>query len=111
MRRTRRSRFGHHNHIRTSGQPSVCAKLKTAIEGAWKGSYKDPKTGAVYKVSTTAEVSVYDPMRGSGLSARNGFYVGITSHAAISRTAGRTAVSGALPRRPWHLHRCSKPSG
>jgi hypothetical protein len=52
------------------------AKLKTAIEGAWKGSYKDPKLGAVYKVSTTADVSVYDPMRGSGLSARNGFYVG-----------------------------------
>ncbi len=55
---------------------AYAAKLKGAMEAAWKGSYKDPKTGAVYKVSTVADVSVYNPLLGSGLSARNAFYVG-----------------------------------
>lgn len=51
-------------------------KLKNAIETAWKGSYKDPKTGEAYRVLTKADVSLYDPSRGEGLSAPNGFYVG-----------------------------------
>jgi len=51
-------------------------KLKGAMESAWKGSYKDPKAGTTYKVPTTAEVSVYNPILGAGLSVRNAFYVG-----------------------------------
>ena len=55
---------------------AYAGKLKSAMEGAWKGNYKDPSTGTVYKVSTTADVSVYNPMLGVGLSAQNAFYVG-----------------------------------
>jgi RHS repeat-associated protein len=54
---------------------AYAARVKAQMESAWKGSYKDPKTGAVYSVSTVAEVSVYDPLVGVGVSARNGFYV------------------------------------
>jgi len=55
---------------------AYAAKLKAQMESAWKGTYKDAKSGTVYKVSTIAEVSVYNPSLGVGLSARNGFYVG-----------------------------------
>jgi RHS repeat-associated protein len=49
--------------------------LGKQIEGAWKGKFKNTKTGKEYKFATVADVSVYGT-DGAGLTAPNGFYVG-----------------------------------
>jgi RHS repeat-associated protein len=87
---------------------AYAAKLKAQMESAWKGSYKDPKTGATYKVSTTADVSVYDPLRGVGLSARNGFYVGDdVSRSSFQYQHTDPRFGARLCRRSWNLYRRS----